>query len=102
MPARDKHVLAPFWSDIDLVKGGNIRYVLIEAGNTAAMAVQIMTEATQYANDNNLVPRGVNFQPTWALVAQWDSVQSAAPSTGLTRVYYSLRYSVEFYRIDCE
>lgn len=78
LPARQRHVLSPFWSDIDIRKKGTVRYIGIERG-VSAVGDAIMNETSAYINErfDTRVLEGDeqgSFEPIWVLVAQWDKV----------------------------
>ncbi len=74
VPTRQRHVVSPFWTDVDIRKEGTIRYVTIERG-TSTRGDMIMDEIATYFNDR-FIDKEVEplFEPTWVLVAQWDKV----------------------------
>ena len=73
IPTRQRHVLSPFWSDVDIRREGSVRYVPIETGSSTP-GDAIMKEAAAYVNYRFIDENEPTFQPTWMLVAQWDGV----------------------------
>ena len=72
-PTRLGHVLAPFWSDVDIRREGIVRYVALTR-NSSTLGDMIMDEASSYVNDRLISANSTRYSPTWVLVAQWDRV----------------------------
>ena len=65
------NVIAPFWSDNDIRKGGFVRYLALSRGDSEE-GDEMMDLAVTYLQQNNGVSNA--FRGTWMLVAQWDKV----------------------------
>ena len=71
---RQRHVLSPFWTDVDIRKSGTVRYVPIERGSSAR-GDMIMDETAAYFKERFGDEENEHvYEPTWMLVAQWDRV----------------------------
>lgn len=68
------HALAPFWSDNDIRKEGDVRYVAIEGNSAPDDGGNIFFEASNFVNRRFVAEDEPSFVPTWMLVAQWDHV----------------------------
>jgi hypothetical protein len=73
LPTRQRHVLSPFWSDVDIRKEGTVRYVPITTGSSASGDV-IMDQVSTFINHHFIGENETAYQPSWMLVAQWDGV----------------------------
>ena len=68
-------MLSPFWIDVDIRREGTVRYVAIEKGSST-LGDMILEEIATYFNARFIDEEAGDqlFEPTWALVAQWDEV----------------------------
>ena len=66
-------IIAPFWDDVDITKGGTI-YYRQDSNST-------ITELVQRAIASEF-PEAASFQPSLVFVATWDRVQQFGFSTG--------------------
>ena len=72
-----RYLVAPFWGDIDISRdrAGQISYEIHQSGYYL-----------DQVNDFLLLKRPSGFNPTWMLVAYWDSVRPY-PGSSNTEVY---------------
>lgn len=73
LATRRRHVLSPFWSDVDIRREGAVRYVPITKGSSV-LGDMIMDKASTYINKRFIGEGKPPYRPTWVLVAQWDRV----------------------------
>ena len=71
---RDSLVVAPFWSDTDIRRQGDIRYALIEAGSSTGKAEMALLNFVSGFIAAKQSKRAGNFSATSVLVAQWINV----------------------------
>ena len=60
---------APFWSDVDIRKEGEVFYEVHQSSNTASAELLASVNSAINANTD-----AINFNGTWMLVAKWENV----------------------------
>eukprot|EP00117_Sycon_ciliatum_P009054 scpid1187/ scgid4064/ Laminin subunit alpha-5; Laminin-10 subunit alpha; Laminin-11 subunit alpha; Laminin-15 subunit alpha len=61
---RNSHIAAPFWSDIDLTRGGNIYYQVYSADSNSAEYSEVLEGVQNLTGLDSFVPLGM-FVVTW-------------------------------------
>ena len=67
---RMSYLAAPFWSDVDIRREGNIYYVVYRRGETTPFGNRTLERVSTLVSNQT----GTNFSGSWMLLAHWDRV----------------------------
>lgn len=76
-----RYVIAPFWDDINIAKGGVITYEIFESG-------YFLDKVNEFIKRK----RPTSFEGTWMMVASYEKVQ---PYSGTGEVYMNTQVGLD-------
>ena len=70
------YIVAPYWSDANVVLGGSIFYEIHSCTSFNARSLELLQQVSSFISD----VEGVSFLGSWMLVGMWEDLPSFASS----------------------
>ena len=67
----NRHVVAPYWSDNDIRREGNVSYEVFQIQANDAFGDQILDDVSSYIRENSV---SSNFRGSFMILAEWEGV----------------------------
>ena len=70
-PGGNIHVVAPYWSDNDIRREGNVSYEVFQLQGTGAYGDQLLDDVSSYIRERSM---SSDFQGSFMILAEWEGV----------------------------
>ena len=79
------YIVAPFWSDNDIRRSGDVYYVTLDSTQDTKLFEQVNT----FISNQNKEGKEEKFEGSWMLIAQWARVHPYPHGSNYRSIYYS-------------